>query len=73
MFESNFKYLHSLCTGKNDLIFKGKKNMFSFLIASLLVTEHEKELRDKYLKSVSKKIGKNSDLLTYSCTNPLAF
>lgn len=72
MFESNFKYLHSLCTGKNVLIFK-EKNLFFFLIDSLLVTEHEKELRDKYLKSGSKKIGKNSDLLTYSCTNPLAF
>ena len=55
------------------ILFSREKNMFSFLIASLLVTEHEKELRDKYLKSVSKKIGKNSDLLTYFCTNPLAF
>ena len=52
--------------------FQGKI-MFFFSSASLLLTEHERELRDKYLKSGSKKIGKNSDLLTCSFTNPLAF
>ena len=39
-------------------LFSREKNLFFFLIASLLVTEHEKELRDKYLKSGSNKIGK---------------
>lgn len=67
---SNISILYEL--GKMCL-FSRKNNLFFFSSASLLLTEHERELRDKYLKSGSKKIGKNSDLLTCSFTSPLAF
>ena len=67
---SNISILYEL--GKMCL-FSRKNNLFFFSSASLLLTEHERELRDKYLKSGSKKIGKNSDLLPCSFTSPLAF
>lgn len=70
MLESHFKYSHYLCIlfRKNVPIFK-EKNVFSSQQLHCYSLIHEKKLRENYVKSRSKQIGKKKkpDLLTYSC------